>query len=256
MAVNQIDLGNLPVYVGDWVDGYNNGSGYSIYNIVTYYGSAFISTVSGNKLAPCEVELDDRNLVKAFTLNAGWKIHCDSLSMQVADRRYYAVLCEGSEESPIPDATPESLDPANYVTRPEFVALKNQVDAIQKIIDEGGVTPTPTEKKLVNVYYYGGSDTKFVNDGNLRSRVMGLPSTDKLSVNSNFNKVYHYIAIASDQTLSDVVAVVTQEHQTELFTQLATTSINGITYKVLEYTLDSGIPLDMQCTIKVTGTTK
>lgn len=62
MATQKRTIGKLPVFRGDWLEGVV----YSKFNIVTYLGSSFISTMDDNGNVPCTVENN------AFVLSYGW----------------------------------------------------------------------------------------------------------------------------------------------------------------------------------------
>jgi len=99
MGVISVHIGDLPCFVGEWSSSYNDGNGYDKMNIVSFYGSSFISTVNGNKLAPCSVVLSDSGLVKSHTMNAGWEMFSDGFKTQelLCERNVDLVMFEFDE---------------------------------------------------------------------------------------------------------------------------------------------------------------
>jgi hypothetical protein len=53
-----VNLGRLPVYVGEYLDEMVPEIGYHKYNIVSYLGSSFINVVEGNKKPPVNISFD------------------------------------------------------------------------------------------------------------------------------------------------------------------------------------------------------
>ena len=74
-----INLGRLPVFVGEWQENFNGGYGYHLYNRVIYAGSEFINEVEGNKNTPATIVTADDGRWTSWSINDGWQITANAI---------------------------------------------------------------------------------------------------------------------------------------------------------------------------------
>ena len=120
------------------------------------------------------------------------------------------------------------------------------------VILAGGGSPTPTPSTLTNTWYRGSSNNRLEIDESLPSVIKSFSSSKSTSTSGNFNRIYYYLAIASDQS---VVSVITSNNEniTSQFNLRTTVVIDNITYSLYEFFLDTLIPLDITATIRING---
>lgn len=90
IATKTVNLGRLPVYVGDYGENLDPAVGYHKYNIVTYLGSTFINMVEGNFKLPVIAEFDEQGRIVSYSFNdeddvwTGWKFITNALDSSIA----------------------------------------------------------------------------------------------------------------------------------------------------------------------------
>lgn len=139
-----------------------------------------------------------------------------------------------------------------YVLKTADVEASHNIDN-WKLITGGGGTQIPTT--LVNGWYCGCVDERFEINDELSSKVSSLSTSNDMTVSLNMDKVYGYIAIAEDQSITSIMTD-NNENITSQFLYITTVNINDMRYKLYEFFLDTIIPLDVNITIKITGNTK
>ena len=70
-------------YNGSYNPSYNSGNGYSMYNVVSYVESCFISTVNGNNNVPVSLVRDASGYLESYTLGTGWDFLLNELDSSI-----------------------------------------------------------------------------------------------------------------------------------------------------------------------------
>lgn len=161
-------------------------------------------------------------------------------------------LTDGTIEKPYIGMMVYVIEKENvYISKTNDVELSHDIKN-WKLMTGSGTTTPPT---LLNFWYRGCVDDRFEIDDNLSSKIISLSSSKSISGSVNMNKVYGYIAIDSDQNITSIITD-NNENITSQFSYIVSVNIDGNEYRLYEFFLDTLISLDVNITIKITGSTE
>ncbi len=134
------------------------------------------------------------------------------------------------------------------------VPLQTLAAKVKQMIGGGGDTPTPTPKTLDDYVYYGGQDTELdVSDVAAVAAVVETWDKTKKYTTSNipFDDVYEYFSIPAQYQIDTIKTDNNEDITDEFIEKLSNYTQGDKSYNLYQYSLDSGLPLEVNVTLKV-----
>lgn len=133
----------------------------------------------------------------------------------------------------------------------EIPILRFKEQGIWQGLSGGGGGDPVVSKDLEIAYFYGGSNEEITTIEEIEETLSSLYTSKKTSVSTTMDKAYHYIILYKDYNVSKVITA-NNEIITSSFIKKKDFTMDDIEYKLYEFHLNSGLPLDVTATIIIT----